>query len=47
MRSLGIITDSIDVTVMGVGCTLVSIYENKAPNVRKVYLTNSFTGLYG
>ena len=31
MRSLGIITDSIDVTVMGVCCTLISIYEKKLP----------------
>ena len=31
MRSLGIITDSINVTVMGVGHTLVNIYEEKLP----------------
>ena len=29
MRSLGIITERIDVTVMGVGRTLVNIYERK------------------
>ena len=29
MRSIGIITDSIDVTVMGVCHTLVNIYEEK------------------
>ena len=31
MRSLGIITDSIDITFMGVGRTLVNIYERKLP----------------
>ena len=35
MRSLGIITDSIDVTVMGVCCTLISIYEKKLPTWEK------------
>ena len=31
MRSLGIITESIDVTIMPVGRTLVNIYEGKLP----------------
>ena len=31
MRSLGIITERIDVTVMGVSRTLVNIYERKLP----------------
>ena len=31
MRPLGIITESIDVTVMGVVRTLVNIYEGKRP----------------
>ena len=31
MRPLGIITESIDVTVMGVVGTLVNIYEGKRP----------------
>ena len=31
MRPLGIVTDSIDVTVMGVNHTLVNIYEGKLP----------------
>ena len=44
MRSLGIITESIDVTIMPVRRTLVSIYEGKLPTWEKlVHFTIIFT----
>ena len=36
MRSLGIITESIDVTIMPVSRTLVNIYEGKLPTWEKI-----------
>ena len=36
MRPLGIVTDSIDVTVMGVNHTLVNIYEGKLQREKNV-----------
>ena len=36
MRPLGIVTDSIDVTVMGVNHTLVNIYEGKLQREKNI-----------
>ena len=48
MRSLGIITESIDVTIMPVGRTLVNIYEGKFPAwERLVHFTIIFTKVQG
>ena len=41
MRPLGIITDSIDVTVVGVDHTLVNIYDGKFPTWEK-YIFNKY-----
>ena len=48
MRSLGIITESIDVTIMPVIRTLVNIYEGKFPAwERLVHFTIIFTKVQG
>ena len=45
MRSLGIITERIDVTVMGVGRTLVNIYERKLQREKREFLINNHYSL--